>query len=202
MSKEQVIAPEVRLLGDEEMESENSLVSFVENLGEKYKLTKSMRLFFLNRLPLKSDAACARKIGISPHTVMDWKGGYNIRPDCGFRAAYDEFWEDAHRTADQTVKRLRVKAAEKIETLLDGKKTIYDKEGTLLGQEDDYSAISRGVELAMRWNRDWSDKGKDEIDAQQVTVREAFFDMLAQVQRDKAEELAGRVVVKELPNGT
>ena len=201
MSKEKNIALELKILGDEAEEHENSLVELIDRLGEKHKLTKDMKRFLLNRLPEKSDAACARKVGLVPATVMNWKMGYSIRDNCTFKAAYDEFWEDASKTADQNVKRLRVKAAAKIETLLEGQKVIYSKEGDILGTEDDYSAISRGVELAMRWNGDWSDKGKDEIDAQQVTVREAFFDLPRAEQQKKAEELAGRVVVKEISNG-
>ena len=203
MSKEKNIALEVKILGEEALEHDNSIAELVDALGEKYKLTPSMRKFLLYRLPEKSDGATARKIGIRPTTVMNWKLGWNLptnRP-CDFKAAYDEFWEAASKTADMTVKRLRVKAADKIETLLEGRKTIYGKEGEVLGQEDDYSAISRGVELAMRWNRDWSEKSKDEVDAAQMTVRDAFFDLLRQEQEKKAAELAGRIVVKELPSG-
>ena len=201
MAREKNIAMEVRILGEEALEQDSSIADLVDALGEKYKLTSSMRKFLLNRLPEKSDAACARKIGIVPTTVMNWKLGWNIRSDCDFKAAYEEFMLESKKAADAIVGRLRVKAAEKIETLLDGRKTIYGKEGDVLGQEDDYSAISRGVELAMRWNRDWSDKGKDEIDAQAVSVRDAFFDLLRAEQEKKAAELAGRVVVKELPSG-
>lgn len=201
MSREKRISTEVRILGEEALEHENSMAELVDALGEKYKLTTSMCKFLLHRLPLKSDAACARKIGINPTTVMNWKLGWGVRSDCNFKQAYEDFWEEASKTADATVKRLRVKAADKIETLLEGRKTTYNKEGEVVGQEDDYSAISRGIELAMRWNRDWSERSRDEVDAQQVSVRDAFFDLLRAEQEKKAAELTGRVIVKELPSG-
>lgn len=177
--------------------------TLIDELAEKYNLTRAQQNFLLWRLRFQTDSACARSIGMSPNTIKRWKHDKQHEAegrDLGFLPAYEALLARYREVAEASMASLGPRAVEVTAQLLRAtkKQVVSTGEGVepKIIETPDYENRFRGVQIVSNWLGEWGQKPVAPQNTNYFVVMEKFQELLAEKQRQLALT-AGTVVDSE-----
>ncbi len=168
------------------------LIAIVEDLAEKYHLTKNMTNFLAVRLNFGSDSEAARSIGLSKHAASSWRWDKDIKAQ--FNLAYDELMQKAKEASQAKLNTMRYKTVTRMDELLDAERTvtrtIKTEDGTeqITETEPDYNARFQGIQAVSRWLGEWGTEQRIVQNTQYVTVMDEFGKLMQRISQERIVE--------------
>ena len=175
------------------------LIAIVEELTEKYHLTKNMANFLAVRLNFNTDTDAARAVGVAPRTPHSWRWSIPEKwnrhgPPVYFLRAYEELMQRAKEASQKKMNSLAWKTVNRIDEQLDAvrkvRRTVQTEDGAqeIIEEEPDYNARFQGIQGASRWLGEWGTEPRVVQNTQYVTVMDQFGKLMAKITEEKVVE--------------
>ena len=163
----------------------HNILEIVNELAEKYKLTRDQRTFLLLRLRHSSDLSCIRSMGGNTRMVETWKSkSKNNMVVHQFHLAYDEFFKRFEALVEADMGDLMGKALNRVEELLDAEKTLVTDDGII--RLPDYETRFKGLQALFHYLGRWGKTPNVEVNPVHVTISEQFSQLLELKKNQKA----------------
>lgn len=172
------------------------LLAIVDELAEKYNLTKNMVNFLAVRLNFSTDTDAARAVGLAARTPHGWRFSNDRRygREVGFNKAYEELMSRAKEASQKKINSLAWKTVSRIEEQLDAtrkvRRTVQTDDGPVeeIEEEPDYNARFQGIQGASRWLGEWGTEPRVVQNTQYVTVMDQFGKLMSRITEEKIVE--------------